>query len=1136
MTTPQTPSSQPTYETPITVSFQENVRGWVSFKSFVPENGVSCSNKYYTFKQGALWAHDSETRNTFYSSRVDSSFTVVLNDLPGSIKSFATLNYEGSGSRVEIPVIPSSLPFAGLPFDDGQYYNLSQEPGWYVSNINTDKENGSLDEFIEKEGKWFNYIKGKNINANNSGHVINEEDFDVGSFSTQGLGRSSGFVIPVSVGGCTDSQAFNYNPLANFGDGSCVAVVDGCMETSANNYAGPGNLNLISPPANTDNNSCKWYGCTNTAAFNYNAASFPSIAFTYNNGYGMTDDGSCVAASSGCTDPTAMNYNAGVNIDNGSCVYQVTGCVEADASNYDPLANTASNNCFWEGCTNPLASNYVGFSQVAVNWSGAPGSGIIDDGSCSGGGCMDDGYNTLLVDGFDSAYPGYPNANYDSLATFHVPGDCANAWTGVEFGCTWDVAANFNPLATHMDPNSPTPSALIPGSSCVVIGCTNPSADNYGCPSSVNTNPSLALNFAASFNWPYNVLGHINGSGTATVTAPANSDCSTAHQDTLDDGTIVNVIAEYPDNVIVSGYPPSAFTDSCIITNPGCTSATACNFDPLATNDDGSCNFEACSGCTDSTADNYNVSNFSNATTNNGCYVFGSSLALSCTITCGNGINNSNNPTSSCCTYTTYGCTDPSYCNYDSNATVDDGSCNSSQCSGCLDGGGNTGGQGNATNYDPTATYDCVGVAQVGTTVGDTGCCNYANVYGCMDPTACNYDSFANVAGNYNGIINSQNQQILNGIAYPGLGKVSATNDSNPCLYPITNVTIGGNHAAYNLATNNQRPVYYQAQNWFTGTSSVGQQGLYPSVSDYTKNFVISAYNNPKHIGLRFTAEGINKNHYTVGSTSPYNSQTITGTSNSIKATLQQLDYTNTNAGTPFSSPSYALPVTYNTIHTKTWNANLLQTWSNGEYPDVWGYPWGSSLTASSNQFFFPHALNYDFFNNNDGTAAGSPPDTYTDAYGVIQNLDGGTTNRRWYRLMMTQTIGGIEFGATYPGYTNAQGVSTPASQLQQMEDNFPACGVEVFFAFDIRPCADFNGTTSLGCMDSTACTYDSTATCHDQSQCSYGTLSGFYCNNNACTPVGCTGNTPVFSSMSNCANGIPITPGDPNGGSCGPS
>jgi uncharacterized protein YgiM (DUF1202 family) len=45
--------------------------------------------------------------------------------------------------------------------NDGEYYNLYEKPGWYVYDIHTDKQAGTLVEFIEKEGKWFNYIRGR---------------------------------------------------------------------------------------------------------------------------------------------------------------------------------------------------------------------------------------------------------------------------------------------------------------------------------------------------------------------------------------------------------------------------------------------------------------------------------------------------------------------------------------------------------------------------------------------------------------------------------------------------------------------------------------------------------------------------------------------------------------------------------------------------------------------------------------------------------------------------------------------------------------------------------------------------------------------------------------------------------------
>ena len=43
-----------------TISFDEKVNGWSSFKSFVPEVGISMANDYYTFKKGLAWMHHSE--------------------------------------------------------------------------------------------------------------------------------------------------------------------------------------------------------------------------------------------------------------------------------------------------------------------------------------------------------------------------------------------------------------------------------------------------------------------------------------------------------------------------------------------------------------------------------------------------------------------------------------------------------------------------------------------------------------------------------------------------------------------------------------------------------------------------------------------------------------------------------------------------------------------------------------------------------------------------------------------------------------------------------------------------------------------------------------------------------------------
>ena len=343
-----------------TVSYKEDVKGWVSFKSFAKETGVSCANGYYTFAGARLWKHHVENlseltkvtvtgiehvdgsavdgkyfffeinemnkllggnwfntvtkikqyrdnllikedevrlfgnignslnppspsggvtkghgryelgseagdwkvgdiivignidRNTFYDTFTNSSLNVLLNDTPGSIKSYHTLEYEGSQSRVsgiqkltvvetltatplpavftDFSTVESFFTNSGLTVNIGDTFlaniyrddiliesditltnvdtllvpptsfnfevgdvittqlqensvndfNSTPADGWHVSSIETNKKKGSLLEFIEKEGKWFNYIKGVESNI--------DETTDFASFDIQGLG------------------------------------------------------------------------------------------------------------------------------------------------------------------------------------------------------------------------------------------------------------------------------------------------------------------------------------------------------------------------------------------------------------------------------------------------------------------------------------------------------------------------------------------------------------------------------------------------------------------------------------------------------------------------------------------------------------------------------------------------------------------------------------------------------------------------------------------------------------------------------------------------------------------------------------------------------------------------------------
>ena len=183
---PQSPSG-----TNKTVTFSEKSKGWVSFKSWVKEKGISLNNSYYTFKGGNLHEHHvNTTRNNFYSTQFDSGVTFLFNEIPGTVKSFQTLNYEGSQSKV--------TPDGGLgqTSHSGEYWDNYLKTGWYVHNMYTNLQHGSLHEFKNKEGKWFADIKGTATEWRDDGKAGN---IDTKEFSYQGIDEA-GFVTTVSGG------------------------------------------------------------------------------------------------------------------------------------------------------------------------------------------------------------------------------------------------------------------------------------------------------------------------------------------------------------------------------------------------------------------------------------------------------------------------------------------------------------------------------------------------------------------------------------------------------------------------------------------------------------------------------------------------------------------------------------------------------------------------------------------------------------------------------------------------------------------------------------------------------------------------------------------------------------------------
>ena len=193
-------------------------------------------------------------------------------------------------------------------------------------------------------------------------------------YYTQGFTAdfNDGSCITEAVWGCTNPNAFNYNPLANIDNGGCVAVILGCMQPLAFNY---------NPNANTDDGSCipYIYGCTDPTMFNFDTLAntddgscipyvfgcTDSTMFNFNP-LANSDNNSCIPYIYGCTDPSMLNYNPQANTEDFSCIAYIYGCMDSTALNFDPLANTDNGSCIEiiMGCMDPNAYNYESIANV----------------------------------------------------------------------------------------------------------------------------------------------------------------------------------------------------------------------------------------------------------------------------------------------------------------------------------------------------------------------------------------------------------------------------------------------------------------------------------------------------------------------------------------------------------------------------------------------------------------------------------------------------------------------------------------------------------------------------------------------------------------------------------------------------
>ena len=129
----------------ITLAYSLNSQGWTSRYSFIPETGVSINNKFYTFKNGKVYLHHSNTanRNNFYGTAGHSEVQIIFNDNPSFVSDWLALNYEGTAGWTASEIIGE------------------QDSTYSITNVRLlDSEDSNFDGWFLKEGKYHGSIVG----------------------------------------------------------------------------------------------------------------------------------------------------------------------------------------------------------------------------------------------------------------------------------------------------------------------------------------------------------------------------------------------------------------------------------------------------------------------------------------------------------------------------------------------------------------------------------------------------------------------------------------------------------------------------------------------------------------------------------------------------------------------------------------------------------------------------------------------------------------------------------------------------------------------------------------------------------------------------------------------------------------
>ncbi|MGB0422849.1 MAG: hypothetical protein ACPGED_00940, partial [Flavobacteriales bacterium] len=393
----------------------------------------------------------------------------------------------------------------------------------------------------------------------------------------------------LSCSGCIDPESCDFNELATIDDGSCGTNCSGCTSQDAINF---------NATASIEDGSCLFVGCLNASASNYN----PDADF---------DDSSCIFL--GCTDDSACNFDANANQDDGSCTGDCAGCTDSTFMNYHPNATTDDGSC-----TNDLlhvfnevyytddgtvegypegATTYRIYANVNDAYVLSAGYALLN---CTDAYIRSSTYfwnselGGVVGSSLNSAvYEIFPSVQYDTYVTIGaednsmgsvilastVPDDPFSGFANQPEGTNFEMEDGVWFATSDLPNGVPDENGNVLVAQLTTTGEISYKL-NFQLIRVGSITPPVTFNSSECPNERY-----ASDIGLIYPLELCNLEGACNYVDTQNTDAIDNSVCEY---------------ESC----SGCTDEENCEYDPLATIDNGSCN-EFCLGCTNEEAVNH---------------------------------------------------------------------------------------------------------------------------------------------------------------------------------------------------------------------------------------------------------------------------------------------------------------------------------------------------------------------------------------------------------------------------------------------------------------------------------------------------------------------------------------------------